>query len=331
MFRLLRLITLAAIAFVVAMWISNRADAGVGIDRIMVTDPVSGREAPTVIWYPTDAPDERQTIGPYTFEAARGAEPNGWADGLIMISHGSGGGSLGHVSTAIALAKAGFVVAAPKHPGDSFGDWSQPGTWQVFAGRPQTISAVIDALMGDSRFQLAGRKIGGLGLSMGGYTMLALAGAVPDLNLLARFCETNGDDPYCRLGAAYPSRNQRDKPLDGLHDPRIEAVVLMSPATALFAEDGFVQIDIPGRFYVAGQDGIVHPDLHAERFRDSWPEDFAYIREEDAGHASFATPLPERVSRLMPSSLRDPKGFDRAGFHARINREVVEFFNQTLR
>ncbi len=331
-FRLLRLFIFAAIALFIAMWIADRAEAQVGVDRIEVTDPVSGEIASTTVWYPTDEGSTELTVGPYTFEAAQGAQPNGEAAGLVVISHGSGGSSLSHVSTAVELVKDGFVVAAPKHPGDSFGDWSARGTWAVYAGRPKTISAVIDAVTTDPRFSdaLAGKKTGALGLSMGGYTVLALLGAKPDLRNLAAFCRQHASDPYCRLGAHYPSRNQQDKSLEGLADSRVVSAIVMAPATAVFADDAFEFIRSPASFLVAGKDGIVAPDLHAERFRAHWPGQFLYFRMEDAGHASFATPLPARVERQMPAFLRDPEGFDRAGFHRRMNILAGAHFKATL-
>jgi len=333
MFRLLRLIILGVVAFAFALWLTNRAEAGVGVDRLAVSDPVTGKAAPTTIWYPSDAPEEDVEIGPYRFSAARGGAPNGTAAGLIVVSHGSGGSSLGHVGSAVELARAGFIVAAPTHPGDNFQDVSDRGTWASYAGRPKTISAVIDAVFADARFAgaLEGKKIGAMGLSRGGYTVLALVGAQPDLRDLLAFCAAWPRDMFCLLGAAVPSRGDTGRALGDLADPRISSFVVMAPGTALFSDATLAEITRPGLFYVAGQDGILAPERHAERFRDHWPDSVRYIRVEDAGHASFATPLPERITRAFPAFLRDPAGFDRAGFLARLDREILEFFQQTLR
>ena len=332
MFRLLRLVVFVAIAIGVSMWISeSRGD--VGIDRVMVTDPVSGKPAPTTVWYPSDAPAKSMELGPYSFRAAPGAVPNGTARGLIVVSHGSGGSSLAHIDTATALVEAGFVVAAPRHPGDNFGNAFDRGTWQVFAGRPRTMSAVVDTVRADPRFAeiLTEKPTGALGLSMGGYTVLALVGGVPNLKALAAFCEDNAHDAYCALGAARPSAGEQEKSLTGLADPRIRAAVAIAPATALFADDAFASIAVPLRFYVAGQDGIVHPDQHAERFRAHFVPGIEYVRVEVAGHVSFTTPLPKAITWAMPAFLRDPKGFDRETFLKNWNRDIVAYFEKNLR
>lgn len=332
MFRLIRYAILGALAFVVATWISeSRGDAG--IDRIEVTDPVSRKSAPTIVWYPTDTPAASVTLGPYTFNAARGAPPNGTARGLIVISHGSGGSGLAHVETALALVEAGYVVASPRHPGDNFADLLDQSTWKVFAGRPRTLSAVIDNVQADPRFaqSLNGKPVGAMGHSMGGYSVLALVGLVPDLLVLGAFCREHTRDTYCAIGAASPSAGERDKPLDGLADPRIASAVVMAPATALFKDDAFRAVSVPMRLYVVGQDAIVHPDLHAERFRDDFPPQVEYVRDEAAGHLAFTTLLPPEFESRIPAFLHDPPGFDRQPFLDRLNKEVVSFFERTLR
>ncbi|MDG2269855.1 MAG: hypothetical protein P8M28_05505, partial [Alphaproteobacteria bacterium] len=83
--------------------------------------------------------------------------------------------------------------------------------------------------------------------------------------------------------------------------------------------------------YVAGQDGIVHPDQHAERFRNFFAPDIEYVRVEAAGHLSFTTPLPKAITWAMPSFLRDRKGFDRETFLKNWNRDIVAYFEKNLR
>ena len=44
---------------------------------------------------------------------------------FVVISHGTGSSFLGHYDTAIALAGAGYVVAAVTHTGDNYTDQSR--------------------------------------------------------------------------------------------------------------------------------------------------------------------------------------------------------------
>ena len=62
--------------------------------------------------------------------------------GLIVMSHGTGGGRLNHRDTSIRLAESGYVVAAPEHAGDNFRDKRYSGTSENWRRRPRQLSAV---------------------------------------------------------------------------------------------------------------------------------------------------------------------------------------------
>jgi predicted dienelactone hydrolase len=73
---------------------------------------------------------------------------NGPVDGqmlpLVVISHGHAGSYAVHYDTALALADAGFVVAAVTHTGDTFPDQSRVlRTW----GRPAHLRRLIDYML----------------------------------------------------------------------------------------------------------------------------------------------------------------------------------------
>ncbi len=84
------------------------------------------RRRPEVgIWYPTDAPSRPTAVGLFTQDVAREAPARGRGLSLVVISHGNGGNFASHATTALALAQAGFVVAAPTHTGDNNRDQSR--------------------------------------------------------------------------------------------------------------------------------------------------------------------------------------------------------------
>ena len=173
-----------AIAVVVT---SARAD-GVGFRDISIE--VDGERLITALWYPTDAPPGETTVGPFTMAASREAPIGAGRYGLIVISHGTGGGRLNHRDTAIRLAEGGYVVAAPEHAGDSFRDKRYSGTSENWRRRPRQLSAVLDRLLGDSDFgpHIDTRRIGAIGHSAGGYSVLALIGGRADMAVLTRHC-----------------------------------------------------------------------------------------------------------------------------------------------
>ena len=88
-----------AIAVVVT---SARAD-GVGFRDISIE--VDGERLITALWYPTDAPSGQTAVGPFTMAASREAPIGAGRYGLVVISHGTGGGRLNHRDTSIRLAE----------------------------------------------------------------------------------------------------------------------------------------------------------------------------------------------------------------------------------
>ena len=121
----MRLIGLFAALFLLFLAPAARASS-VGFEELHI---VNGGGAPLTIgvWYPTDAQASLQPFNLLTQSVAQGAPPAGTRLPLIVFSHGTGGWYGGHVDTALALARAGFVVAAVTHTGDNYQDHSQAG------------------------------------------------------------------------------------------------------------------------------------------------------------------------------------------------------------
>jgi predicted dienelactone hydrolase len=119
---------------------------------------------------------------------------------LIVFSHGFHGCSTQSTFLTSALAQHGYVVVAPNHA-DAFCDrngmsaqgdppeekFRDPKNWSdaTYRERADDIVAVIDGLRTDARWntQIDWSRIGLAGHSLGGYTVLGLAGAWPGWRL----------------------------------------------------------------------------------------------------------------------------------------------------
>ena len=116
--------TMCAVAMVMPINLDANAserEFGVGYSGLFTTDPMSGQMQYS-LWYPTKVPNSVVRLGPFEFLDTQDAEPAAGQFGLVNLSHGSGGSDLGHWDSAIALAKAGFIAAAPLHPRNNFRD-----------------------------------------------------------------------------------------------------------------------------------------------------------------------------------------------------------------
>ena len=174
------------------------AEDGVGVRQIEAASSARGGNLDVTVWYPAQSGGAPVLLGESVFfqgTAARQDAPTlSGRFPLILLSHGAGlAGSPEAVSwIATPLARAGFVVAAPAHPGNSGKNRSAAETMKLWL-RPGELSETLDAMERDPYFKahLEPGKVGALGLSMGGGTVLALAGARLNPERLAGYCDTD--------------------------------------------------------------------------------------------------------------------------------------------
>ena len=151
------------------------------------------------VWYPTAA---KPASHPYTASfsglVAFDASPSrvcGRPVPLVVFSHGNTGCGIQSVAFTEELARHGYVVAAPDHadavvchtarpvvplPRGRQPDFDRLDTWNEtsFADRRADVEATIDALLAQGDFHdiIDAEAIGAAGHSLGGYTVVGLAG-----------------------------------------------------------------------------------------------------------------------------------------------------------
>ncbi|WP_292083256.1 MULTISPECIES: prolyl oligopeptidase family serine peptidase [unclassified Brevundimonas] len=250
---------------------------------------------------------------------------------MIVISHGNGGDFRSHHDTAMALAKAGFVVVALTHTGDNWRDQSRATD---LVGRTRQVSVVIDYMTRDwsARAGIDATRIGAFGFSAGGFTVLAAAGGDPDLGRLADHCRANPGFYDCRLIGQHAGTIKDGGAAPRLpHDARIKALAVAAPALGFtFTKESLSKVTQPVQLWQAGADQILPAPFYVEPVRDALPVAPEYRRIEGAAHFDFLPPCSPQLAAAAPMICKPTPGFDRAAFHETLNREVVRFFRQKL-
>jgi predicted dienelactone hydrolase len=319
----------------------------VGYRTIDLKDPLTGEPFPVALWYPTAAAPAplfvTDSLSPcrlptvlcrwiaFELPVAPDAPPAGGHFGLIVVSHGAAGLAVNHRDLALALASQGYVVAAPTHPRGKDNDISGVGVW---IGRPKQISRVIDAVLEDRKLgpYIEGGRIGVVGHSNGGYTALAVAGATPSVDAVVAHCQRHPDDSrFCASGGASVRKATREVGhIPELRDPRVRSIVLMAPNAAPFTDAALARVAVPALVYVAEHDDLTRVPYHGERLARTVPR-AECVLVKGAGHFSFIASFPTALRIVAGEGARDPDGFDRDAFHDVMNREIVGFFDRTLR
>jgi predicted dienelactone hydrolase len=286
-----------------------------GCRDVDLADAVQGERIPLRVLYPTRAPSRVERLGPYAVDIALDAPPEGDRLPLVVISHGTGGSPLVYRDLALHLARAGFVVALPAHPGNHRDDDRLAGTAANLVNRPRHLHLVIDAAFADDVVggRLSRNGVAVVGHSMGGYTALALAGGNP-----SAFAQQTAD------GLPHP--------VAVVHDPRVRALVLLAPATAWFMGDGaLADVDLPILMWTAEKDEhapAFHGEIVARGVRDPGRIERRVV--PNAGHFAFMSPFPESMRRPDFPPSQDPEGFDRAAFQPILQDGIAGFLRQNL-
>ena len=327
---------------------SALASDNVGVRQIAASSKERGINLAVTVWYPADSGGKPITLGESVFFVGTSVMQNApISDGkfpLILLSHGAGlaGNAQALSWIAIPLAKHGFVVAAPTHPGNTGANRSAAETMKLWL-RPADITETLNAMDKDSFFKehFEHDKVGTLGLSMGGNTALAIAGARMDAKRVAGYCDTDALNPslcgWVRqsgvdLHAMDLSSASRDS-----EDTRIRFVMAVDPAPVdVFEFKSFSKISIPVELVNLGQPGKIPLTAQAAKIAKAIPN-ATYSTIEDASHYSmFAECKPGAPELAEAEKVGDPICMDGGGrtrreIHTELINMVTTAFSRALK
>ncbi|MEP7137963.1 MAG: prolyl oligopeptidase family serine peptidase [Chloroflexota bacterium] len=253
---------------------------------------------------------------------------------LVVISHGNGGGPASHIDLALALANAGYVVAAPMHSGDNYANQSAVGSLSWLPSRTKELHTTIDYMLDNwqGHDHINPDRIGAFGLSAGGFTVLTAIGAQPDLRLVATHCAESPEFVCDLLRSVNSPYLTGDTPTMGdpfLPDLRIKAAVVAAPGLGFtMVPNGLDNVRVPIQLWSADNDINVPYATNTKLVREalgSWVE---FHSVAGAGHFSFLTPC----GLLSPPEICSDEGqFDRKVFHTNMNASVIKFFEENMK
>ena len=327
-FGLLALLPLSAVFVPAHAATPSAADVGFEVEQV----PADGGPVALAVWYPTSsAPQPTPMPGGAMLDVAPQGAVAGTGLPLIVISHGNGGSALSHVDLAMALAAAGFVVAAPTHAGDNYADASRQGAGDLYSLRAAHLRAVLDYMRAQwpSAPSIDPGRVGAYGMSAGAFTVLTLAGGQPRMQAISEHC---AKDPefICRALAELKSPLLEGAAGSGTFhaDPRLKVIAIAAPGLGFTFEDGGLRdVRVPVQLWYGDRDETVPAASNAAIIQHELGSLVDTHVVPGAAHMSFLAPCGEPK---LPGVCTDPDGFDRVAVHAAMNAEVVRFFQARL-
>jgi len=244
------------------------------------------------------------------------------------------------------LARAGYIVAAVNHHGNTSSESSPTAEgFMLWWERATDLSRVVDKLLDDSQFGrlIDPTRIGAAGFSVGGYTVLAVAGARTSLAQWQKFCKSPMRDSTCEAQPEFPDvftafeRVRQDPPVraslnrhaDSFRDPRIRAVFAIAPVGSWLTPDSLGAIEVPVRIVVGAGDRTAPAATNGQRVAELVPGARLSILN-GVGHYTFLAECTAAGSRQRQDLCREESGVERQAAHRTVAAEAVEFFNQIL-
>jgi predicted dienelactone hydrolase len=267
---------------------------------------------------------------------------------LIALSHGTGGSAQVMAWLARGLASRGYVVAAVNHPGNNALETNTAEGFLMWWERARDLTTVIDLLLHDREFgrTIDPSRIGAAGFSLGGYTVIEIAGARPDPTLFRKFCRS-AEAEGCIDPPEFPNLFARWAELEAMNqafqravsqsgrsyrDSRIRSVFAIAPALGrAFIPGSLRRFSIPVAIVAGIDDRIVPIGSNAQLLAKLIPRASLMLLPDGVEHYTFLATCMEAGRRMQPTLCTDAQGVDRERIHQRAVDSAVQFFDRTLR
>jgi predicted dienelactone hydrolase len=262
-----------------------------------------------------------------------------------VISHGTGGSALSMAWLGETLAAHGYVAAAVNHPGNNATEPYTAKGFSIWWERARDLSETISGMLADAKFgnQIDPERIGSAGFSLGGYSMIGIAGGITDVQGFIRFCDSPNAGVTCASPPEFPSLVEdfrkliREQPEvfqhsgNSFRDARVRAVFAMAPGLGpAMSASSLKTISIPVEIVAGESDQNVPIALNAKYFAAQIPGAKLHIFRGNVAHYVFLESCTEVGRKAVPMLCIDAKGVDRDAIHADTVRRAVQFFRATL-
>jgi predicted dienelactone hydrolase len=326
--------------------LAGKANAqNIGETTFHFKDASRNRPVVTEVWYPSADAVTQPAGNAYPFIHTPTIRNGKMTDGkfpLILISHGTGGGRMTLEWLADKLVANGFIVGAVDHYGNTYDnkialDFVEP--WQ----RPLDISYALTSLLKDSTFgkHIDEKRIGAAGFSIGGYTVIALAGGKLNLEALEAYLNTPGGKKEGAI-PEFPNvmshvdsneviRSFKNSP--PLKDRRISAFFAICPAIGqgFTTKQQFAELKSPLYIVGAQSDSMAPVKTNAMHYHELIERSKITIIPGKVGHYVFLNEAIDRVKKQQPFIFSDDPSVNRHQVHEQVSQLAVDFFKENLK
>ena len=269
---------------------------------------------------------------------------------LILLSHGTGSSLSGLSWLAESFVERGYLVAAVTHHGNSVEerDLSAQGFF-LFWERARELSLLLDRVLEDPTFgpHIDDERIGAAGFSLGGNTVVLVAGGRLDMQGYIALCNQSDAPPescnpppespfhredLVRLIETDPeTRASLDRANDSYRDPRVRAVYAIAPAVLVaMSDEGAAEVSVPLRIAVGDRDTMAPMETNAKHVVSRAPGAELLVLP-GVDHYSFLGPCGWAGRLALGEICEESSDAPRLATLERVADDANAFFERTLR
>jgi predicted dienelactone hydrolase len=274
--------------------VSNNIYSQVGLKMAAYIDTTRDRTLETAIFYPSETNSIESYGGNRVFKGFN-ASLNAKVQTnkklpLIILVHGTSGNWKNLSWLGVPLAEKGAIIAAANHKGSTTGDATPSSVIRMWQ-QPQDISFLISELL-NSEFSdfIDKNNIIVIGSSLGGYTSLALSGAILNFEHYKQFCLENSNASTQYFLPALDELDQEfyHKANQSHFDERIKLAIALVPGfVEVFNLEVLQKVKTPALIIGASLDENLPPAVHYHPFLSAFPSAWEYFEVTGATHYSF--------------------------------------------
>jgi predicted dienelactone hydrolase len=309
-----------------------------GYETLRIVDDDRARPIHLDVWYPTTRQQEQEhNYGLSIGRIASGATVTGMKLPVVLLSHGAMGAASNYSWIAEHLARRGYAVLGVSHFGESpvFGPQSvDPAAVSRLGERAGDLAFALEFFLERSSYasRLDSSRLGAIGHSSGGASVLMLTGAEFSATDLASYCRSRAaaSDKGCR----YPSQDGGKASGQAAPEPskrRMKALVALDPAVGPgFTDRALQAIMVPSLVIGSVENDFLTYPFHAGRISRLIPRAETVRLENGEGHFVYLDECAAPVDVMGVPLCSDRKGVDRKAVHERLAMLIEQFLARHL-
>ena len=307
-----------------------------GYEQLRITDESRKRPVHLDIWYPSTSAEIENNYGISKGNVAKGGTFAGKKLPVILLSHGAMGAASNYSWLAEYLSRHGYVVLGVSHFGESpvFGrDSIDPTSVSRFGDRTKDLNFALEFLLEKSKYaaNLDANKIGAIGHSSGGSSVLMLAGVVFSLKNMTDYCSK--PEAVNDKGCSYPRSAEIDEQqtLPVRSSRSIKALVALDPAVGQgFTKDSLKSFKIPTLIIGSVKNDFLPYNFHAGYISSSIKKSQSIKLDGGEGHFVYLDKCNLPIKAMGVSLCTDAEGVNREAIHTKLSLEIEKFLTKKL-